>query len=166
MHRTVLVSDDSGKDYEPTFEKRARGLVKKGRAHWIGENRICLASPPDHDFRKESDMSEPIKTEPAATVEYVLGQIEKLSEEPGYIREAIEKIDNSAPEKSQAIAAVVEARESTNRAALDFYRQIYSDLNLGAHAMTVLEKAAATPNIPMGEVTRMLNQLLGLEYKN
>ena len=67
--------------------------------------------------------------------------------------------------KSAAIAAVVEARETTNRAALDFYRQIYSDLNLPAHAMTVLEKAAATPNIPMGEVTRMLSQLLGLEYK-
>ena len=110
-------------------------------------------------------MSDIIKTEPAATVEYILGQIEKISEEPAYIREAIERIDNSAPEKSASIAAVVEAREATNRKVLDFYRQIYSDLNPEAHAMTVLEKAAATPNLPMGEVTRMLSQLLGFEYK-
>lgn len=165
MRKTVLVSDESGSEYEPTFEKRARGLVKKGRARWIGENRICLASPPDHDFRKDTDMSDLIKNEAAPTVEYVLGQIEKLSEEPAYIREAIEKIDNSAPEKSEAIARVVEAREATNQAALDFYRQIYGDFNMQAHAMTVLEKAASTANIPMGEVTRMLSQLLGLEYK-
>ena len=60
---------------------------------------------------------------------------------------------------------MVEARESTNRALLDFYRQIYSDLNPEAHAMTVLEKASETPNIPMGEVTNMLNNLLGFENK-
>ena len=31
--------------------------------------------------------------------------------------------------------------------------------------MTVLEKAAGTSGIPMGEVTNMLNRLLGLESK-
>ena len=109
-------------------------------------------------------MSETIK-EPALTVEYVLGQIEKISAEPAYIAEAIAKIDNSVPEKSHAIASVVEARETTNRAALDFYRQVYSDLNAEAHAMTVLEKAVSTAGIPMGEVTNMLNKLLGYESK-
>ena len=99
------------------------------------------------------------------TIEYVLAQIEKLSAEPAYVREAIEKIDNSVPDKAQAIAAVVEAREATNRSVLDFYRQIYADLNPEAHAMTVLEKAAGTSGIPMGEVTNMLNRLLGLEGK-
>ncbi len=165
MRRTVLVSDESGKEYEPTFEKRARGLCKKGRARWIGENRICLAVPPDHDFRKDADMAEleSAKKTPALTAEYLLAQIEKIGEEPAYIGEAIAKIDNSAPEKSHAIAAVVEARETTNRALLDFYRQIYNDLNKEAHAMTVLEKAASPPGTPVGEVTRMLNRLLGFE---
>ena len=166
MKRTVLVTDDAGKEYEPTFEKRARGLCKKGRARWIGKDAICLAAPPDHDFRKDSDMSENIiPAAPSMSADYILAQIEKIAEEPAYIGEAIAKIDNSAPEKSAAIASVVEARESTNRSLLDFYRQIYSDLNLQAHAMTVLEKASETPNIPMGEVTRMLNKLLGFEDK-
>ena len=165
MRKTVLVTDDAGKNYEPTFEKRARGLVKKGRARWIGPDTICLASPPDHDLRKDSKMSDFDNKGPALNAEYILAQIEKIAEEPAYIGEAIAKIDNSAPEKSAAIASVVEARESTNRSLLDFYRQIYSDLDLQGHAMTVLEKAAATPNIPMGEVTRMLNKLLGFEDK-
>ena len=166
MQRTVLVTDETGKEYEPTFEKRARGLCRKGRARWIGENAICLSAPPDHDFRKDSGMSEDKNlSAPAMNAGYILAQIEKIAEEPAYIGEAIAKIDNSAPEKSAAIASVVEARESTNRALLDFYRQIYSDLNLEAHAMTVLEKASETPNIPMGEVTNMLNSLLGFENK-
>ena len=164
MNKTVLVSDSSGREYEPTFARRARGLVHKGRARWIGENRICLTAPPDHDFRKDTDMADNEK-KPALTAEYILAQIEKIGEEPAYIGEAIAKIDNSAPEKSAAIAAVVEARETTNRALLDFYRQTYAGLDREAHAMTVLEKAAATANIPMGEVTRMLNRLLGYEDK-
>ena len=91
------------------------------------------------------------------------GSLLKITADGPDEEEAIAKIDNSAPEKSHAIAAVVEARETTNRALLDFYRQIYNDLNKEAHAMTVLEKAASTPGTPVGEVTRMLNRLLGFE---
>ena len=162
MTKPIHVVDDSGKQYEPTHPKRAKGLVKKGRARFIGGDTICLVTPPDHDFEEVHPMAE---TNPTMTVEYVLSQIEKLSAEPAYVREAIEKIDNSAPDKAPSIAAVVEARETTNRAILDFYRQLYSDLNPQAHAMTVLEKAVSTSGIPMGEVTNMLNRLLGLEGK-
>ncbi len=160
MMKRIQVVDDSGKQYEPTHPKRAKGLVKKGRARFIGGDTICLVAPPDHDFEEEPFMAE---LNPTVTIEYVLAQIEKLSAEPAYVREAIEKIDNSAPDKAPAIASVVEAREATNRSILDFYRQIYADLNPQAHAMTVLEKAAGTAGIPMGEVTNMLNRLLGLE---
>lgn len=160
--KLIQVIDDSGKQYEPTHPKRAKGLVKKGRARFIGGDTICLAAPPDHDFEEVYPMAD---TNPTMTVEYILSQIEKLSAEPAYIQEAIAKIDNSVPDKAAAIAAVVEARETTNRSVLDFYGKLYADLNPEAHAMTVLEKAAGTPGIPMGEVTNMLNRLLGLEGK-
>ena len=76
MKRTVLVTDDTGKEYEPTFEKRARGLCKKGRARWIGKDAICLAAPPDHDFRKDSDMSENIiPAAPSMSADYILAHI-------------------------------------------------------------------------------------------
>ena len=41
-----------------------------------------------------------------------------------YIYEAIKKIDNSVPAKSQAIAEVVREREKTNRKLIAFYEQI------------------------------------------
>ena len=165
MKKTVLVSDPFGRECEPTFPKRAKGLVHKGRARWIGENRICLAVPPDHDFRKDADMMETEIRTPAVTAEYILAQIEKIGEEPAYIGEAIAKIDNSAPEKSDAIAKVVQAREETNRELLNFYRSVFSGLDREAHAMTVLEKAVTEQDLPMGEVTRMLSRLLGFEDK-
>ena len=40
--------DEQGNEYEATYPKRAKGLVKNGRARFVGENKICLACPPDN----------------------------------------------------------------------------------------------------------------------
>ncbi len=47
MTKNVNVVDDLGNRYVPTYAKRAKGLVKNGRARWVDENTICLACPPD-----------------------------------------------------------------------------------------------------------------------
>lgn len=44
--KNIIVVDEYGNEYEATFPKRATGLVKNGRARFIGENKICLACPP------------------------------------------------------------------------------------------------------------------------
>ncbi|MDR1328153.1 MAG: YaaA family protein, partial [Oscillospiraceae bacterium] len=44
--KNVTVTDELGNEYDPTYAKRARGLVKKGRARFVTENRICLTRPP------------------------------------------------------------------------------------------------------------------------
>jgi hypothetical protein len=47
----VIVVDERGNEYEATYPKRAKGLVKKGRARFISEDKICLlARPPDVYF--------------------------------------------------------------------------------------------------------------------
>lgn len=46
VERSVIVTDERGNEYEATYPKRARGLVKKGRARYIGENKICLTETP------------------------------------------------------------------------------------------------------------------------
>jgi hypothetical protein len=46
--KKIAVVDESGKCYEATYLKRAKGLVKHGRARFIDENTICLACPPDN----------------------------------------------------------------------------------------------------------------------
>ncbi len=46
LKKTVAVVDEYDNVYEATYPSRAKGLVKKGRARFIGENKICLACPP------------------------------------------------------------------------------------------------------------------------
>lgn len=47
MPRTVAVVDAHGNRYEATYPRRARGLVKKGRARFVAEDVICLTRPPE-----------------------------------------------------------------------------------------------------------------------
>ena len=47
MNKNIEVVDEAGNVYEPTWPKRAKGLVKHGRARFVDENRICLTCPPD-----------------------------------------------------------------------------------------------------------------------
>ena len=47
IEKNIRVVDEQGNEYEATWPKRARGLVKGGRARFISEDTICLACPPD-----------------------------------------------------------------------------------------------------------------------
>ena len=47
MEKNVAVVDEFGNEYEATYPKRAKGLVKNGRARFVDENKICLACPPN-----------------------------------------------------------------------------------------------------------------------
>ena len=53
----MIVVDEQGNEYEATYPKRAKGLVKNGRARFVGENKICLACPPDK-VMEENEMEE------------------------------------------------------------------------------------------------------------
>ena len=45
--KNISVVDEQGNEYEATWPRRARGLVKNGRARFLSENKICLACPPN-----------------------------------------------------------------------------------------------------------------------
>ena len=53
IEKNVIVVDEQGNEYEATYPKRAKGLVKNGRARFVGENKICLACPPDKILEEE-----------------------------------------------------------------------------------------------------------------
>jgi len=44
--KNIMVLDDAGNQYEATYPKRAKGLVKAGRARFVDESTICLVRPP------------------------------------------------------------------------------------------------------------------------
>ena len=54
--KNVIVVDENGNQYEATYPKRARNLVKNGRARYIDDNKICLACPPSIEL-EEDEMS-------------------------------------------------------------------------------------------------------------
>ena len=118
IEKNVSVIDEYGNEYEATYPKRAKGLVKKGRARFVDDNTICLACPPDilEDTKmsdnniktKVNETAEPIEaaekieeiekieemsgSEPELSVGYILSQIEKIQQDNEHIYKALETL--------------------------------------------------------------------------
>ena len=146
IEKNVIVVDEQGNEYEATYPKRAKGLVKNGRARFVAENKICLACPPNENL-EDNKMSENLITNveqnannnnQEITAKYILEQIEKIRSDSKYIYDALEKLegvalsatagDIGAQAKAQAIETVVQCRETTNQQMLKFYEKLYDDL--------------------------------------
>ena len=118
MTKNISVVDEQGNKYEATYPKRAKGLVKNGRARFIDENTICLACPPNTELgdriMSENKMDSINNTQVPAevmnaaanllnvkaeqqcpdkfTMGYVLGKIEEISTDRSYITAAISEL--------------------------------------------------------------------------
>lgn len=131
--KSISVVDPQGNQYEATYPKRAKGLVKKGRARFVDETTICLARPPYHT---EDEMEE-TKTIPAApegeTVKldeaYVVAKIEQIMAESEHLRKTLEVLQNQtmSGEAVIGIGNMIEARERTNQAMIDLLKRIIVD---------------------------------------
>ena len=159
----MIVVDSQGNEYEATYPKRAKGLVKSGRARFVGENKICLACPPNIDLEDitMSDNKEAVSAVNPSdtgrfTVDYILGKLEELMASQQVALAAISelgKLKSAGPgdlgTEGQAIAIgdVVKARETTNQRLIAFYEKMYDDLtakqtSLKEIAMKALENAS------------------------
>ena len=140
IEKNIMVVDELGNEYEATYPKRAKGLVKNGRARFIDENTICLACPP-HIELEEATVSSTTKTttkpKDKLTINYVLNQIEQIVKDNEYIHNALEQLalmpksdpgDIAGQEKAKAIGDIVRCRETTNQQALRLYEKMYDDL--------------------------------------
>ena len=158
IEKNVIVVDEQGNEYEATYPKRAKGLVKSGRARFVDENKICLACPPK-DYLEDNNMSENIKSESLYNVDYILSQIAKIQEQTEYLNKALEQLSQmsdgdsgsaGAPgnilgeAKARAIGDVVRCRETTNQQMLSLYEKMYNDLRpLDFKKFDVLERVSA-----------------------
>ncbi len=144
IEKNIIVVDEQGREYEATYPKRAKGLVKNGRARFVDDNKICLACPPDNFETEDIKMSENIekveKIEEASTnytVDYVLGKIAEIQSQTEYLNQSITEIskvrsdgpgDIGAAEKAKALGEVVRCRETTNQQMLRMYEKMYDNL--------------------------------------
>ncbi len=147
----MIVVDSQGNEYEATYPKRAKGLVKSGRARFVAENKICLACPPDINL-EDNKMSENINTTAEQktaelTKAEVWAQIIKLQDQLASLSETMNSItdirdtheyeggeqtkcveDGIVFEKLKVMEAVFNKREETLNSMLDFYKIVYNDL--------------------------------------
>lgn len=142
MEKNIEVVDEAGNVYEPTWPKRARGLVKCGRARFVTENRICLACPPDGKT-EDKKMSNTNNVFGNMTVEDILQRINHIVNQTGYITSVCETLagmgdgDSGGPgspgnvmgeAKANALVGIVQSRETTNQQILRLYEKMYDDL--------------------------------------
>lgn len=141
MEKTVRVIDGQGNLLEATYPKRAKGLVKHGRARFVDEQTICLTCPPNRSL-EETKMSEEYQEASAVNPAEILKRIEEIQRDSGHIYQALATLEKipanysqtpGAPEdvagagRAQAIAEIVRCREETNQKLLDFYLTLYQN---------------------------------------
>ena len=142
MGKNVFVVDEFGHEYEATYPKRAKGLVKSGRARFVDTNRICLLRPPKQNL-EDKHMEQNTS---ALTAREIFDQIVQLQNDLKNIRETTELIQtirdtnqsngsDSVELDSQVVAAkidglveVFQSREGTYQQMLDVYEKMYEGL--------------------------------------
>ena len=157
MKKNIIVVDEQGNQYEATYPKRAKGLVKNGRARFVDNHTICLVCPPDVDL-EDKTMSE----NKEISIAYLLEQIEKIAAQTDYLNVAIEKLtklEYCAPEcgsppdeRAKALGDIVRCRETTNQQLIAFYQKLYEDIkpepSLTERKFALLEKFAQNLSLP------------------
>lgn len=161
--KNIFVIDEQGNQYEATYPKRAKGLVKSGRARFVNDNTICLACPPNN-ILEDKKMNENIvkSNEDQAlelTMQYVLSRIDLIMNDKSHIHEAIDAIRNmeinEGPggdefEKAKAISSAAQSRETTNQQLLKLFEKMYDDLKVSVESEE--QKKVRT-------ITRMLGEM-------
>ena len=145
IEKNIVVVDEQGNFYESTYPRRAKGLVKNGRARFINENTICLVSLPNQNV-EDNFMSDNVNVnnevnneicEPSVsikpTMNYILEQITKITSQTEYLNQTVQTIGNVSDseyafEQSESLVNIVRERELTNRQALGMLEKIYDDL--------------------------------------
>ena len=150
--KNILVVDEYGNEYEATYLKRAKGLVKNGRARFAGENKICLACPPDNTLEDNIMSSnsnindtDTATTIPVLSMEFILSRIDQILKDNAHTHEAIKAVqdipvmkpnenmvnyqgDFAGQAKAEAISKAVLSRETTNQQLIRLLEKMYDDL--------------------------------------
>lgn len=156
IEKNVIVVDEQGNEYEATYPKRAKGLVKNGRARFVGENKICLACPPDKILEKNK-MEENKLTAKEIFIQLTVLQkqltensqtsLHRLGDAIGYAYG--EDGDERDCEHIAEICDVFNTRELTLLKMLQMYEKMYDDVQNEEAKKISLVKSAFDNNMAM-----------------
>ncbi len=136
--KIIIVIDEYGNVHESTYPKRARGLVKSGRARYVNENTILLIT----DLPKNYNLEENKMTDNQRTIvennnlkeqsseinqEYIIKKIDEIIKmnQEALLRTDLAQFSN-VPGTKNPIQSICE----TNNKMIDLLREMYvSNLN-------------------------------------
>ena len=149
IEKNISVIDEKGNEYEATYPKRAKGLVKKGRARFVDENTICLACPPD--IMEDTKMSDNnIKLKAVQTADEATEAVESIE-----AIEAVEPIETENVSDEELKQAAAEFLKKTGKAPTN---------NGGAEKVLELYQKISASGLPYSEKEPLLKKLLS-EWK-
>ncbi|HBN83428.1 MAG TPA: hypothetical protein DDZ89_06245 [Clostridiales bacterium] len=154
MEKNITVVDQNNCHYGTTYPKRAEGLVKKGRAQYIGENTImlfCLYEP-----------SANINERP----DQIMNQKEQINEK-SFIEQQIEKLMNFLMTEKSEDGTSILSRESNSNLLIrltDLLTMCVTaskpDLNgVKLKALGVVEKVAENESLDIRTKTHLTTQI-------
>ena len=145
IEKNIIVVDEQGNEYEATYPKRAKGLVKNGRARFIDENTICLACPPNTEL-EDKNMSENTTTiEQPLTAREIF---EKITE--------LQRLITESPVHPHEVFVL---REKTFAEMLALYRKMYADL----HAVEIAQNPAMQKQYIIDEMLQIIKDKTSYE---
>lgn len=133
MTKNISVIDPQGNVYEATYPKRAKGLVKKGRARFVDETTICLARPPYHTEDETMDENKTVQAAPGSAsaqldTAYVIAKIEQIMADSENLKRSLELLGSDHLDDfgntALAIGNMIEARERTNQEMIGLLKRI------------------------------------------
>lgn len=128
--KTVIVIDNQGNKLESTYPKRAKGLIKNGRARVVDENTICLVDLPKHIILEENKMNNNnINLEENKEVKidlaYIMNKIDEITKINLELVSNKDLADMSVvPGAKNPVQCICE----TNNKMIDFLQDIYKSL--------------------------------------
>ncbi len=137
MTKNISVVDTQGNVYEATYPKRAKGLVKKGRARFVDETTICLARPPYHTEDEIMDENKTTMTTPEVKAvqfdaDYVIAKIEQIMADSENLKRSLRLLDSDHlddfGQTALAVGNMIEARERTNQEMISLLKRIVDKL--------------------------------------
>ena len=155
IEKNVIVVDEQGNEYEATYPKRAKGLVKNGRARFVDENKICLACPPDK-MMEENKMEENKLTAKEIFVQLTILQKQLTENSQTSLHRLSDALSTFESENVEAsceqiseICDVFKTRELTLLKMLQMYEKMYADVQNEETKKVNLVKSVFDNNMAM-----------------
>ena len=181
IEKNIIVVDEQGNEYEATYLKRAKGLVKNGRARFINENTICLACPPK-EYLEDNKMENKL-TEREIFEQIVALQKQITENSANSLHRLGDVIDSvysteceTGNEQVSEVCNVFSQREHNLKIMLEFYIKMYDDVRkteeerkaeLIKNAFSEISSKINNSDLPsedkfaaLGEITEAIKELL------